>query len=137
MTDEPNLEQRITEPQFRSRGEEKVAGMLDRYHIPFVYEMPTIIFDRNRHHVWRPDFTLPEHNYLILEYAGMMDIPDYAKGIEHKRRAFRRNHKPAVFIYPHQIRARDWERKLYERIEYAAQQPYLDGPAGYLPKLEY
>jgi hypothetical protein len=28
--------------------------MFDRYDIPFVYEMPIIIFDRNRHRVWRP-----------------------------------------------------------------------------------
>jgi hypothetical protein len=124
-----NLEERIhVNTPFRSRGEAKVANMLDRYGIPFIYEQPTIIHDRGRWRAWRPDFTLPDYNNLILEYAGMMDNPDYAKGIAHKRRAYRRNNLPALFIYPRQIRSRDWEKRLYERIQYTANQSSYSAP---------
>ena len=36
---------------------------------------PLDILDRGRHRIWRPDFTLPHHGSLVVEYAGMPDIP--------------------------------------------------------------
>ncbi len=119
MTSAPRLENRLgpLEPPYRSRGEIQVGRLLDLYGIPFFYEQPTLIYDRGRHRLWRPDFTLPTYNGLVIEYAGMMDIPDYAVGIKHKKMAYEANGIPAVFVYPEDLRGSDWPRRLYERIE--------------------
>jgi len=75
----PRLEDRLgpLEPPYKSRGEAQVGRLLDRYGIPFFYEQPTLVLDRGRHRLWRPDFTLPDYNGLVVEYAGMPDVPDY------------------------------------------------------------
>jgi hypothetical protein len=78
--------------------------VLDRAQIPFLHEQPTLIYDRGRHRIWRPDFTLPTYGGLVVEYAGMMDVPDYAAGIEHKIAAYDANEIPAVFVYPEDLR---------------------------------
>jgi len=107
---------------YRSRGEARVARTLDQYNIPFFYEQPTLIYDRGRHRLWHPDFTLPTYNSLIVEYAGMMDVPDYARGIQHKRQAYAVNGMPAVFVYPEDLVKPDWPEDLTRRIEQASYQ---------------
>ena len=118
----PRLEDRLgpLEPPYRSRGEAQVGRLLDRYGIPFFHEHPVLIYDRGRHMIWHPDFVLPTYNGLIVEYAGMPDIPDYMQGIRRKRRAYRANGIPAVFIYPSHIGGQDWQNKVYHRIMEAA-----------------
>lgn len=115
------LEDRLgpNEPPYRSRGEAQVGRALERYGIPFVHEQPTPIYDRHRHRTWYPDFTLPTRNGLILEYAGMMDVPDYAAGIRHKRRAYAQNGLRVLFIYPRDLRGPSWPERLVERIHRA------------------
>lgn len=109
------------EPPYRSRGEAQVGRLLDRYGIPFFYEMPTVIYDRGRFRVWHPDFTLPTYDGLIIEYAGMMDRPDYAAGIRHKAAAYARNGIPALFVYPTDLQERHWSKRMITRIQQAAQ----------------
>lgn len=104
------------EPPYRSRGEAQVGRLLDRYGIPFFYEQPTLIYDRGRHRIWHPDFSLPTYNGLIIEYAGMMDRPDYAAGIRHKSTTYARNGIPAVFVYPTDLRERDWRERTIAKI---------------------
>lgn len=104
------------EPPYRSRGEAQIGRLLDRYDIPFFYEMPTLIFDRGHHRTWHPDFALPYQNGLILEYAGMMDVPDYAAGIRHKRCAYAANDMSAMFIFPEDLVGPNWTDRLTERI---------------------
>jgi hypothetical protein len=114
---------RALEHPYRSRGEARVARTLDQYNIPFFYEKPTLIYDRGRHRVWHPDFSLPSYNGLIVEYAGMMDVPDYARGIQHKRRAYAANGISVVFVYPEDLAKPDWQEGLVESIYEAAKQP--------------
>lgn len=127
MTETPSsgLESRVDslEPPYRSRGEARVGRVLDRYGIPFFYEQPTLIYDRGRYKVWHPDFTLPQHNGLVVEYAGMMDIPDYARGIAHKQEAFAANAIPVLFVYPADTAKPGWAQELNARIEEAASKP--------------
>jgi len=111
------------EPPYRSRGEAQVGRVLDRYGMPFFYEQPTLIYDRGRHRIWHPDFSLPTYNGLVVEYAGMMDVPDYARGIEHKGRVYAANEIPAVFVYPEDLAKPGWPEGLVESIYKAAQQP--------------
>ena len=111
------------EPQYKSRGEAAVGRILDHYGIPFVYEQPTPVFDRGRQRVWRPDFTLPQHGGLLVEYAGMMDVPDYARGIVHKQRAYRANGIPAHFVYPEDLTDPGFQIDLLRKIELHAYEP--------------
>jgi hypothetical protein len=104
------------EPPYRSRGEAQVGRLLDRYGLPFFYEQPTIVYDRGAHRCWHPDFSLPQYGGWVIEYAGMMDRPDYAAGIQHKAQAYARNGIPALFVYPADLTGRDWPRRLIHRI---------------------
>ena len=120
--DRPTLDDRVQagKIQYRSRGEARVARALDQYGILHYYELPTLVYDRGMYRVWRPDFTLPAHDGLIVEYAGMMDVPDYARGILHKQRAYAANAIPAIFVYPEDTGRAGWAKELAERIEEAA-----------------
>jgi hypothetical protein len=113
---------RSLEPPYQSRGEAQVGRVLDAYGIPFFYDQPTLIYDRGHHHIWHPGFTLPSYNGLVVEYADMMDVPGYARGIEHKRQTYAQNAIPAVFVYPEQVTAPDWPEDLTRRIEQAGYQ---------------
>jgi len=112
------LEDRLApdEPPYRSRGEAQVGRLLDRYGIPFFYEHPLVVHDRGRYRVWHPDFTLPEHGRLVVEYAGMMDVPDYAAGIRHKQQAYHANRIPALFLYPQDLQGPRWPERIIYRL---------------------
>jgi hypothetical protein len=116
-----DLEDRLEalEPPYRSRGEAQVGRLLDRYGIPFYYEQPTLIYDRGRHRAWHPDFTLPDYNSMIVEYAGMPDVPEYMAGIRHKQKVYQANGIAALFIYPQDLTGPNWPEKVIERIEQA------------------
>ena len=105
------------EPPYKSRGEAQVGRFLDRYGIPFAYEQPLIVWDRGRHRVWLPDFTLPSYDGLILEYAGMPEIDDYMTGIRHKQHVYRDNEISALFVYPQDLQGPDWPDRLYGKLE--------------------
>jgi hypothetical protein len=125
------LEDRLApdEPPYRSRGEAQVGRLLDRYGIPFFYELPTLIYDRGRHSVWHPDFMLPTYNGLIVEYAGMPERFDYAAGIHHKRIVYETNGLPALFIYPHDLEGPAWPDDVYARIIAAGRSALSPGVA--------
>ena len=112
------LEDRLSplEPPYRSRGEAQVGRLLDRYGIPFFYEQPTVVLDRSRHRIWRPDFTLPDYNGAVVEYAGMPDLPGYMDGVRRKRRTYKANEIPAMFVYPRHLTGPDWPGRLIERV---------------------
>ena len=115
----PVLEERLArlESPYRSRGEAQVAGLFRRYGIPFLYESPLLVYDRGSYRIWHPDFRLPTYGGLIVEYAGMPDVPDYMDGIRHKTRVFRQHELPAVFIYPSELLGSRWQERLVARIE--------------------
>ncbi|MBN1489899.1 MAG: hypothetical protein JXA69_08280 [Phycisphaerae bacterium] len=118
------------EPPYRSRGEAQVGRLLDRYGIPFFYEQPTLVYDRDRHRLWHPDFSLPGYAGLVIEYAGMMDVPDYAAGIRHKQDTYAQNAIPALFVYPTDLTRPCWPDRLYGKIEAAGRE--APDPQGYL-----
>ena len=125
------LEDRLgpDEPPYRSRGEAQVGRLLDRYGMPFFYEYPTPIHDRGRYRIWYPDFTLPTYGRLVIEYAGMPDVPEYAQGIRHKQRAYAANRIPALFIYPLDLQGPAWPGRLVGRIYQA-----MPGARSYAPR---
>jgi hypothetical protein len=105
------------EPPYKSRGEAQIGRLLDRYGIPFFYEQPLIVYDRGRHRLWHPDFTLPSYAGLIVEYAGMPDKPEYMAGIRHKQRVYKDNEIPAMFVFPDELTGPDWPKLLYEKLQ--------------------
>ena len=118
------LEDRLDplEPPYRSRGEAQVGRLLDRYGIPFFYEQPLLVLDRGRYRRWHPDFTLAAYGGLILEYAGMPDVPDYMRGIRHKEQAYAQNCVQALFLYPDDLCGPGWPERVVKRIRRAGQQ---------------
>ena len=106
------------EPPYRSRGEAQVGRLLDRYGMPFLYEPPTLVLDGGRHRVWHPDFTLPTCGGLIVEYAGMPDVPGYMQGVRHKERVYAGNRMPALFLYPRNLRWPRWHGSALHHIRY-------------------
>jgi hypothetical protein len=108
------------EPPYKSRGEAQIGRLLDRQGIPFFYELPTLIYDRGRHRVWHPDFTLPTYNGLVVEYAGMLDRQDYAIGIRRKAQAYRANGIPAVYVYPEHLQGPSWPERVMNRLRQIA-----------------
>ena len=110
------------EPSYKSRGEAQVGRLLDRYGIPFVYEQPIVVIDRGRYRRWHPDVSLPNHNGVVVEYAGMPDVPDYMTGIRHKQHVYAANTVPAMFVYPQDLQGPNWPQKLRDRICHFADQ---------------
>ena len=106
------------EPPYRSRGEAQVGRLLDHYGIPFQYEAPLQLYDREQPRTWHPDFTLPRDYKppLILEYAGMPDRPDHFFGMKHKAQTYRTNGIDAVFILPSDLQGSAWPERLYEKV---------------------
>lgn len=80
----------------RSQGERRVAELLDRLGIAYVYEPPM--------HGWRPDFYVPQWD-LIIEYWGT-DLPGTPK----------RQAKVATFLR-HGHNLLDLEREDWPRLE--------------------
>jgi hypothetical protein len=134
---DPELEARLArlEPPYRSRGEAQVGRLLDRYGIPFFHEYPTMVLDRGRYRIWHPDFTLPHHGGLIVEYAGMPDRPDYMEGIRHKERVYAANGLRALFLYPDDLRGPGWPESAIRRIVSAEQCGAISRSLQYLTDL--
>lgn len=114
----PDLDRELKklEPTYKSNSEAQVGRLLDRYGVPFYYEQPTLVYDRGKHRVWRPDFTLPSYNGLVIEYSGMMHVPDYVKGVHHKYYTYQANRIPVLFIYRSDITGRYWPQRLMAKI---------------------
>ena len=123
MVDAPRLEDRLgpLEPPYRSRGEAQIGRLLDRYGIPFFHEMPLMVLDHGQYRLWHPDFTLPHYGWLVVEYAGMPDRPDYAAGMRHKQQVYAENGVPAIFLYPEELRGGNWPERVLEQVTYQSQ----------------
>ena len=130
----PRLEDRLSplEPPYRSRGEAQVGRLLDRYGIPFFHEYPTPVYDRGRYRTWKPDFTLPTYDALIVEYAGMLDVPSYAAGIRHKRQVYQANGLNAVFISDDDLKGPEWPERVLRRMYRAAATHWGVSDAGHV-----
>ena len=102
---------------YRSRGEARVGRVLDQYGIPFEHERERIIFADGRLRAWHPDFSLPKHGNRVVEYAGMLDRPDYRASMHYKDRVYRENGIPAMFVLPEDLQRRDWPDWLLRQIK--------------------
>ena len=98
---------------YHSKGERKLAGLLEREWDWMEYEWPWRIWNNNRHKIWHPDFTIKTIDDYIVEYAGRPTVPRYAQfQIRDKADVYARNGIQTIFIYPEDI----WETVYWENL---------------------
>ena len=119
----PDLEYYIgkLQPQYESKGQEMIARMLDQYGIPFFYKQATLICDKGRRKIWRPDFTLPTYNNAVIEYNPNNRCTDSAGS---KSDVYRQNNVAALFLDRSDLAKPDWQQRLYDRLEEMYRQPF-------------
>ena len=101
---------------FRSRGEARIAGLLDARGIRYFYEHPLAVIADGKTRIWYPDFRLPEYG-LLIEYFGRPRDPEYAEGMSKKRRVYQQNGVPAILLTPAVFKAENWRGRVLDRIE--------------------
>ena len=86
----------------QSKGEKLVADYLWDHNMPYVYDTPIQLKGG-----WiRPDFILPKHNNLIVEFKGM-DTKDYNFMFERKLRLLESAGLMALIIKPEDLQDLD------------------------------
>ena len=93
-----DLEQRASRTTLKSYGEQRIAGVLDRYGIRYQYERPILVIDRSRERLWYPDLWLPDPS-VAVEYYGLAGNPGYDQGIERKADVYEQNGIGMVPVY--------------------------------------
>ena len=101
---------------FRSRGEARIAGLLDARGIGYFYEHPLAVIADGKTRIWYPDFRLPDYG-LLIEYFGRPRDPEYAEGMSKKRRVYQQNGVPAILLTPAVFDAANWPERILDRIE--------------------
>lgn len=85
-----DLDYRLAEPGYKSYGERQIAAVLDQYGVPYEYERPLLVIDRNRERIWYPDYWLPDAS-VAVEYFGLASQPEYDRMTDHKTRVYADN----------------------------------------------
>ncbi len=100
--------------RYKSKGEARIAGFLKERQIPFQYEYPLAIKDRDQVRIWYPDFRLPDYS-LIIEYFGMNRNPTYNDQIAHKIRTYQEAGVAGIYLWESSFNG-DWQAGLLGRI---------------------
>ena len=119
----PDLEYYIgrLQPQYESAGQAEIGRMLDEYGIPFFYKQATLICQDGHREIWRPNFTLPTYDNIVIEYStNGSRISDQAV----KSNAYRQNHIAAVFLDESDLAKAAWQQRLYDRLQELYSQPF-------------
>ena len=101
---------------YRSWNEHRIAGLLDKYGLPFIYEKPTAVVDSGQVRIWYPDFTLSYG--LLIEYFGIGGNAEYDRRTQHKLTAYQQNQMDVVALYQRDM-GRGWDDHLLRRIDTA------------------
>ena len=112
----PDLEYYISKlhPQYDSADEAEIGRMLDQYGIPFFYREPMLICENGRRKIWRPDFTLPTYNNMVIEYN---PNDGHTAGAKSKSNVYRQNSITALFLDQSYLARPDWQQRLYEQLD--------------------
>jgi len=112
--------------QYRSRGESRLASVLDRAGMHYQYEPRLTLYSQAHRpspipgEVWtRPDFYLPKQQ-AVIEYAGRMDLPDYRLRHSEKIRHYEYNGIRCYELFPQDICRPYWEPRLIDAIRNAS-----------------
>jgi hypothetical protein len=122
-TDLENLVNKNEYVRFKSRGERKIAKFLDDKKIKYEYEAGSLVRDeQQKQRIWYLDFYLPEFG-MYVEYFGIVNNPDYDKGIRTKRNVYSKMAMDVIEIYP-QMFAENWKGYIINKIEDRVQRQY-------------
>ena len=99
---------------YRSWNEHRIAGLLDQYGLPFIYEKPTAVVDTGQVRLWYPDFSLSYG--LLIEYFGFQGSDDYDRRTRHKLAVYEQNQIPVVALYQQDM-GRGWDDRLLQKID--------------------
>jgi hypothetical protein len=102
--------------RYKSQGERKIADVLSRYSLDFIYEPGLLVYDRDLHQprIWYPDFGLPRYG-VYIEYFGREGDPQYDARVHHKLKTYHHQQIAVVPVYPNDLRG-DYERKIIDPI---------------------
>jgi hypothetical protein len=108
---------------FKSNGERKIAKFFDEIKIKYEYEAGTLVSDgHQKQRLWYLDFYLPEFG-MYVEYFGILNSPDYDKGIRAKRKVYSKMRMDVIEIYP-QMFAENWKGYIINKIGERVQRQY-------------
>jgi len=101
---------------YKSGPEFRIAGLLDQYGLPFIYEKPTAVMDAGKLRIWYPDFTLAYGP--AIEYFGVNGDQGYAQRTQHKLAVYHQNQIQVLPMYPRDLGV-GWQAGLLQRIDSA------------------
>ena len=111
-----NIYDRTQEIKYKSQGERRIGEFLETFKIPFFYEKPQLITDKQGYvRLWYPDFWLPDPN-VFVEYFGFEGSKEYDKGVREKLRIYNEMKLKVVPIYPAMMKDRSWRIALRTEI---------------------
>lgn len=114
--------------RYRSDAEQSIADMLNAYGIPFYSKQATLVVDNSRRCIEYVDFFLPTYAGLSLDYL----VDPRGDAYKRKTRIYSENQVPAALLTKRDISGRDWQQRLYRRLE----RMYHEGQA-YRPRGKY
>lgn len=124
MSDEHiDLEKRLDplDPPYESAGEAKIGHLLDEHSMLFLYRQPMIIYERGKYSAWKPAFTLPDYNGLVVEYAHGPDRLQYMQEARHGQQVYQTNGVPTLYLYPADLTGPGWSERVAGRIQEAGE----------------
>ena len=111
------------QPAYDSPGQAKIGHMLDQYGIPFFHKQPVLICAAGRRTIWRPDFTLPTYNSLVIEYDPNRHGASRVADRRTQSDVYRLNGIAALFLERSDLARPNWQKLLYDRLEESYRQP--------------
>ena len=104
----------MSQEQYKSQGERKIARFLTDYGLDFIYEQPLLVNDYGKRRLWYPDYTLPEYA-TIIEYFGGVGDEDYNRGIFRKTKAYSELYLNLIPMFPDSFEG-NWQARTIEKI---------------------
>jgi len=100
---------------YKSEGERRIASFLGQLEIPFQYEKPLAVVDKDKTKIWYPDFTLTDYGMVLVEYFGVNGSEDYRRRTLHKMKVYEANGLDVIPVYPQDFK-KDWKGQLMSGI---------------------
>jgi|SRR3989339_200449 len=101
---------------FKSWGEEQIGRLLERNNISYQYEYPLAILKRGNVRLYYPDFRLPQHGGILIEYLGREGDPAYDGSAERKIQTYHDAGIDCLFLTRDSLRG-NWPDDILGRIE--------------------
>ena len=113
----------VPKPTFRSEGEKKISGFLDRNSISYRYEAGLLVESVcGKPRIWYPDFYLPEFKTYI-EYYGMAGNRNYDLGITTKKSVYNKMGIDIISVYPWMFKE-NWQGYIMRALRFNSQGRY-------------